>query len=248
MSMTAPAPDVSVEAAKPLVAVKGLGRIFDVSKPWLNRVTEAPAAPPAHRRRRRDVLDRQARDLRAGRRIRLRQVDGRQDGGRTHPADHRRSHHRRRVDERPQRRRRAAALAPPHPDDLPGPLREPQPALARARHHRRAAARLRHREGRPRDRPAGRRPVEARRPRSGGRREIPARVLRRPAPAHRDRARACLQSRVHRLRRADLGARRLGAGADPQPDARPAGPLRPDLSASSATIWRWCATWRTASA
>jgi peptide/nickel transport system ATP-binding protein len=40
MSMTAPAPDVPVEAAKPLVAVKGLGRIFDVSKPWLNRVTE----------------------------------------------------------------------------------------------------------------------------------------------------------------------------------------------------------------
>ena len=40
MIMTAPAPDVPVEAAKPLVAVKGLGRIFDVSKPWLNRVTE----------------------------------------------------------------------------------------------------------------------------------------------------------------------------------------------------------------
>jgi hypothetical protein len=28
------------EPAKPLVAVKDLGRIFDVSKPWLNRVTE----------------------------------------------------------------------------------------------------------------------------------------------------------------------------------------------------------------
>ena len=40
MSMTAPAPDVPVEAAKPLVEVKGLGRIFDVSKPWLNRVME----------------------------------------------------------------------------------------------------------------------------------------------------------------------------------------------------------------
>jgi peptide/nickel transport system ATP-binding protein len=40
MSMTAPAAAVSVETAKPLVAVKGLGRVFDVSKPWLNRVTE----------------------------------------------------------------------------------------------------------------------------------------------------------------------------------------------------------------
>ena len=40
MSMTAPAPDDRVAAAKPLVEVKGLGRIFDVSKPWLNRVIE----------------------------------------------------------------------------------------------------------------------------------------------------------------------------------------------------------------
>ena len=60
--------------------------------------------------------------------------------------------------------------------------------------------------------------------------KYPARVLRRPAPAHRDRPRARLECRVHRLRRADLGARRLGAGADPQSDARPAGEVRPDLS------------------
>jgi len=40
MSMTATAPAVSMETAKPLVEVKGLGRVFDVSKPWLNRVTE----------------------------------------------------------------------------------------------------------------------------------------------------------------------------------------------------------------
>src|SRR3954447_26018928 len=38
MSMTAPAD--AIEPAKPLVEIKGLGRIFDVSKPWLNRVTE----------------------------------------------------------------------------------------------------------------------------------------------------------------------------------------------------------------
>src|SRR4051812_20756874 len=40
MSMTAPAPSVAAEPAKPLVEVKNLGRVFDVSKPWLNRVTE----------------------------------------------------------------------------------------------------------------------------------------------------------------------------------------------------------------
>jgi peptide/nickel transport system ATP-binding protein len=40
MSLTAPAPSAAVEPAKPLVEVKGLGRVFDVSKPWLNRVTE----------------------------------------------------------------------------------------------------------------------------------------------------------------------------------------------------------------
>ena len=38
--------------------------------------------------------------------------------------------------------------APPHPDDLPGPLRQPQSALARGRHRRRADPRLRARDGR----------------------------------------------------------------------------------------------------
>ena len=37
--MTAPAVPAA-ETVKPLVEVKNLGRIFDVSKPWLNRVTE----------------------------------------------------------------------------------------------------------------------------------------------------------------------------------------------------------------
>jgi peptide/nickel transport system ATP-binding protein len=40
MSMTAPAPGVVADSGKPLVEVKNLGRVFDVSKPWLNRVTE----------------------------------------------------------------------------------------------------------------------------------------------------------------------------------------------------------------
>src|SRR4051794_9180714 len=38
--MTAPSPPRAPEPAKPLVEVKNLGRVFDVSRPWLNRVTE----------------------------------------------------------------------------------------------------------------------------------------------------------------------------------------------------------------
>ncbi len=38
--MDAPAPAAPPDDARPLVEVKNLGRIFDVSKPWLNRVTE----------------------------------------------------------------------------------------------------------------------------------------------------------------------------------------------------------------
>src|ERR1043165_8068454 len=40
MSVTAPAAAIAADAAKPLVEVKSLGRVFDVSSPWLNRVTE----------------------------------------------------------------------------------------------------------------------------------------------------------------------------------------------------------------
>ena len=40
MSVTGSAPAMSAEPAKPLVEVRNLGRVFDVSRPWLNRVTE----------------------------------------------------------------------------------------------------------------------------------------------------------------------------------------------------------------
>ena len=95
------------------------------------------------------------------------------------------------------------------------------------RHRRRADPRLRHRRRRPRRcatrvgellRQVGL--VAARR------REIPARVLRRAAPAHLDRPRAGVRARVPRLRRADQRARRLGAGADPEPDEGPAAAAR----------------------
>ena len=58
------------------------------------------------------------------------------------------------------------------------------------------------------------------------RQPLPARVLRRPAAAHRRGPRAGRQPVVHRLRRADLGAGRLDPGADHQPAGRPAGAVR----------------------
>ena len=61
------------------------------------------------------------------------------------------------------------------------------------------------------------------------RRSLSARVLRRPAPAHRHRPRAGARARADRRRRAGLGARRVDPGAGDQPDAGPAGALRPDL-------------------
>ena len=38
--MAAPVPPIAPETARALVEVKNLGRVFDVSKPWLNRITE----------------------------------------------------------------------------------------------------------------------------------------------------------------------------------------------------------------
>ena len=77
---------------------------------------------------------------------------------------------------------------------------------------------------------------------------LSARLQRRRAPAHRHRPRAGPAPAPGRRRRAGLGAGRLGAGADPQPAAGPAGrvpadlPLRrarPERGAStSATAWR----------
>ncbi len=57
----------------------------------------------------------------------------------------------------------------------------------------------------------------------------PARVLRRAAPAHRHRPGAGAAAQAHHRRRAGVGARRLGAGADHQPARGPAGRVRPVL-------------------
>ena len=70
---------------------------------------------------------------------------------------------------------------------------------------------------------AGRGVAQAGRPAAGVHAPLPARLQRRPAPADRHCPRPGAQPEAGRRRRAGLGARRLGPGADPQPAARPPG-------------------------
>ena len=58
---------------------------------------------------------------------------------------------------------------------------------------------------------------------------LPARVLRRPAAAHRHRPRAGAAAQADRRRRAGLRARRVDPGPGHQPARGPAGRARPDL-------------------
>ena len=64
---------------------------------------------------------------------------------------------------------------------------------------------------------------------------VPARAVRRHAPAGHDRDGARLRSRAADRRRAHHGARRHGAGADPRPDRRAAGARWTWPSSSSPT-------------
>ena len=62
-----------------------------------------------------------------------------------------------------------------------------------------------------------------------------------------DRPRAGAEAALRRARRADLGARHVGAGADRRSAARAAGSATASLISSSATISASCARWRTRS-
>ena len=81
----------------------------------------------------------------------------------------------------------------------------------------------------PRRRRSRRLAARARRPVAGPCAALSARVLRRPAPAHRHCARAGAAAQDHRRRRGGVGAGRLDPRADRQPDARSAGRVRPGL-------------------
>ena len=121
-------------------------------------------------------------------------------------------------------RRRRARLA----DRVPGSLRVAQPAHAGARDPEEGMSAL----GVGRTRRSASGASMSCWSRSGcrrRRRSLSARVLRRAAPAHRDRARARGGAEADRVRRADQRARRLGAGADPEPAEAPAARARARL-------------------
>ena len=80
-----------------------------------------------------------------------------------------------------------------------------------------------------------------------GARPLPARILRRPAPAHRHRPRSGAQPEPDHLRRAGLGARRLGAGAGDQPAWATCRTNSASPTSSSPTISRSSSTSATAS-
>ena len=103
--------------------------------------------------------------------------------------------------------------------------------LAGRRDRRAAAARLLEAV-----RPGCARPRAVSRPALGG-----------PAPARGDRARLRAAARAGRLRRADLGARRVGAGDRPEPARLAPGAASTPPTSSSRTTSRWSATSPTAS-
>ena len=155
-------------------------------------------AAPSHRhracRRRRQLFGRQRRNARAGRRIRLRQIDGGAQRAAAGGAVQRRHQVERHRYHRPQQGRDAAASAL-DADRVPGPVRLAQSAHDRGRHRRRAAQRAR-----PCNRPsaagAGRRTVRAGGLAGGPDEELSASVLRRTAAAHLHRARAVARARA----------------------------------------------------
>ena len=202
------------------------------SKDWSKHFVAAPLAVRAadrarQGRRRRQLHGRGRQDAGAGRRIRLRQIHRQPAGAAAdragcgqHPLRGPRSA---RVG-----RERAARVPPRCADHLPGPLclaqsahdGQPDPAEPLALHDLVPPARRRERVEELL-RLVGLEPRFAR--------ALSARILRRPAPAHRDRPGAGGRAETDHLRRAGLGARRLDPLADPQPAARPAGPAWPRL-------------------
>ena len=167
------------------------------------------------------------RDAGPRRRVGLRQEHDRA-GDRPAVQAHRRLDHLRRAGHHRGRGRGPAQAPAPVPDDLPGPVRLARPADDGGRHDRRAAGRPRRgHEGRaPR---AGPRAALDRRAQPRLRRPLSARVLRRPAAAHRRRPGAGPGPGPDRRRRADLGARRLDPGPGHQPPRAAPGPARADV-------------------
>ena len=129
----------------------------------------------------------------------------------------------------------AALAAPALPDRVPGPVPVAQPADDRRRLIGEGLAI--HDIGKPEGAGRPRRRADGRGgPAAGSRLPVPARVLGRPAPAHRDRAGPRAEPGAHRAGRARVVAGRLHPGADPAPARGPAAASSGSPTSSSATI------------
>ena len=141
--------------------------------------------------------------------------------------------------------RASGAAAPGGAAGVPEPVRLAQPAQEDRRRAGRAAGDQHRPDARPSARERARAMLAQVGPAARVRQPLSAHVLRRPAPAHRDRARADAQPQAAGGRRAGVGARRLDPGPGAEPAGRPAGANSSWPICSSRTTWRWCATSRT---
>ena len=164
--------------------------------------------------------DRARRDARARRRVRLRQVDGRAARHAAARADER---HDRSTTARTSRTGRGAGCGRCGARCRWSSRTRTRRSTRAARSGRSSASRSRSRASARKARaPRARaRAARAGRPQPGALQPLPARVLRRPAAADRDRPRADHDAEADRRRRAGVGARRLDPGADPQPARGP---------------------------
>ena len=119
--------------------------------------------------------------------------------------------------------------APADSGHLSGSVQFAEPAHEGRRDHRRADHGSRHRARCSTAHRTGARAAVGLRSRSEICRPLPARDVGRAAPARRHRPRPCARTRVHRLRRGGLGARRVDPGAGDQSARGSAQPLWPDL-------------------
>ena len=183
--------------------------------------------PRASCRRRREPAGPRRRDGRRRRRVRLRQVDARP----RHPAPAAGLRPRALRGSQPHAPRpgRHAAPAASSAARVPGPVRLPLAAHDGGRDRDRGPARPRAEHLPQGARPPRRPGLRGGAARSGRAQPLPARVLGRPAPAHRHRPRHDPASEARRSRRADLGAGPLGAEGDRRAAARPAEGARPRL-------------------
>ena len=121
------------------------------------------------------------------------------------------------------------ARAPAHPDGLPGPAVQPRPAPDRRVDARGGPARARPRQRQGGDRTRLRELLSTVGPAACRAGEVPARVLGRPAAAHRHRPGAGGRPRPDRRRRAGQRPRRLDPGPGDQPARGPPGQARAHL-------------------